>query len=198
MMQSIYTTAVTLILIMDPLGNIPVFLSILKKYDHRKQVRIILRETLIAFCILLMFLFFGHYIMSGLQLTTEALSIAGGIILFMVAIQMIFPRQRNPGSEEEMDEPFIVPLAVPLTAGPAAIAMVMLLTTQALPHTADILCAIIIATAFFLLVMLTSPYLMKLLGRRCLIAIERLMGMILTTVAVQMFLSGVVAYIKHN
>ena len=199
--MSLIAIAITLILVMDPLGNIPVFLSVLKDYNEKKQVKIILRETLIAFFILVIFLFFGHYIMRGLALSTSALSIAGGIILFLIALRMIFPPEKrsvSDGVEQKEEEPFIVPLAVPLTAGPSAIATVLLFSSRYSDHTWEILMAVIIATAFFLFIMLVSRWLMRFLGRRGLIAIERLMGMILTTVAVQMFLSGLLEYWKHS
>lgn len=93
--MTLYTIAITLILVMDPLGNIPVFLAILRNYDTRTQTRIILRESLIAFLILALFVFFGRYILHGLHITTPALSIAGGVILFIIALRMIFHRNKK-------------------------------------------------------------------------------------------------------
>lgn len=132
--------------------------------------------------------------MQGLNITTSALSIAGAIILFLIAVRMIFPSQHNTRAEAEA-EPYIVPLAIPLTAGPSAIAIVMLFVARAPEHLSLYFWAITIASALFLVTMLLSRYLMRLLGESVLIAVERLMGMILTTIAVQMFLSGVMAYI---
>jgi len=192
--MTFYTAAITLILVMDPLGNIPVFLSILNRYDEATQKRIIIRETAIAFLILVAFLFFGQYIMHGLHLTTAALSIAGGIILFLIALRMIFPPKK--GNDNEIaEEPFIVPLAVPLTAGPSAMAIVMLFVTRQ-PHLMlSWFVAILIASVVFLIIVLGGRVLMKFLGKRGLIALERLMGMVLTTLAVQMFLSGLSQYL---
>jgi len=190
-----YTLAITLILVMDPLGNIPVFLSILRRFDSAAQTRIILRETGVAFIILLVFLFFGRYIMHALNLTTSALGVAGGIILFLIAIRMIFPPDKTGDSESNFEEPFIVPLAVPLTAGPSALATVLLFVSQDGASLSASFAAVVIATIVFLLIMLAGRWFMKLLGSRGLIAIERLMGMILTAVAVQMFLSGVAQYL---
>lgn len=195
--MNLYTVAITLILVMDPLGNIPVFLSVLRRFEPRRQIRIIIREVAIAFVILTVFLFFGRYIMHWLSLSTDALSIAGGIILFLIAIRMIFPPEAKEPTEQEEEEPFIVPLAVPLTAGPSALAMVLLFATRDPHQIFSLFVAVIIATLVFLVILLCAPFLMKILGRRGLIAVERLMGMILTAVAVQMLLSGVVHFINQ-
>src|SRR3990167_548933 len=119
-----YSAALTLILVMDPLGNIPIFLSILQRFERRKQLWIILRECLFAFLILVGFLFFGQYILKGLGVSTSALNVAGGIILFLIALNMIFPTKNNVLSDDHLDDPFIVPLAIPLTAGPSSLATV--------------------------------------------------------------------------
>lgn len=195
--MNLYTVAITLVLVMDPLGNIPVFLSVLKRFEPRRQIRIIIREVAIAFVVLTVFLFFGSYIMNWLSLSTDALSIAGGIILFLIAIRMIFPPEKKDTDDEEEEEPFIVPLAVPLTAGPSALAMVLLFATRDPDKIFSLFAAVIIATFIFLVILLCAPFLMKVLGRRGLIAVERLMGMILTTVAVQMLLSGIVHFVNH-
>lgn len=194
--MTLYSATATLILVMDPLGNIPIFLSILKNFDFKAQQRIIIRESIIAFFVLVTFLFCGKYIMQGLGLTTAALSIAGSIILFLIAIRMIFPPESLIQNESNTEEPYIVPLAIPLTAGPSAIAIVMLFVARAPEKLGMYFSAITIASVLFLVTMLLSRYLMRLLGDRVLIAVERLMGMILTTIAVQMFLAGVMAYIR--
>ncbi len=196
--MTFYTAAITLILVMDPLGNIPVFLSILKRFDAKTQKRIILRETGIAFLILTAFLFFGQYIMRWLHLTTSALSIAGGIILFLIAIKMIFPSDKSSDADNNNEEPFIVPLAVPLTAGPSAMAIVLLFATHEPGKLATWFIAVLIASVVFLFIMLGARFLMRLFGNRGLIALERLMGMLLTTLAVQMFLSGLAQYLNHQ
>ena len=191
--MTLYSAAVTLILVMDPLGNVPVFLAILRRYNETEQAKIIFRETLIALVVLLLFLFFGQYIMHGLQLTASALSIAGGVILFLIAIRMIFPPPKAEAQDE--DEPFIVPLAIPLTAGPSALAVVLLFVAKQPELIWTWALSVVIASVIFLLIVLSGNYLMRLLGKRGLIAIERLMGMILTTVAVQMFLTGIGEYL---
>jgi len=197
--MGIYTAATTLIIVMDPLGNIPVFLSILKKFDPRTQNKIILRESLIAFIIMVVFLFFGKYIMHGLHVTRPALGIAGGLILFIIAIRMIFPPpEKKPSTDDHFEEPLIVPLAVPLTAGPSALATVLLLVTQKPGMILTTFIAVAIACVAFAIIMLGSRYLMRLLGNRGLIAVERLMGMLLTTISVQMFLTGIAQYMSST
>jgi len=194
--MSIYTAAITLILVMDPVGNIPLFLSILKGIPPKRQAWIILRESLVAFVILTLFLFFGGQILHGLNITEPALNISGGIILFIIAIRMIFPHADTQTKDPIAGEPFIVPLAIPLTAGPASLATVMLLASQQPDQIGACFIAIIIASAIFTAILLCSRYLMHILKMRGLIALERLMGMILTTVAVQMFLTGVGEYFQ--
>lgn len=194
-MMTLYTATITLILVMDPLGNIPVFLSILKSYELKRQVQIIIREVFIAFLILTLFLFFGSRIMTGLNITTAALSIAGAIILFLIALKMIFPSEKVDEESAPTEEPLIVPLAIPLTSGPSAIAIVMLFATRQPDNMHLLFSAITISSIIYLAIMLLAHRLMRILGNRGLIAIERLMGMILTTIAVQMFLSGLIAYL---
>ncbi len=193
--MNIYTATITLILIMDPLGNIPVFISVLNPVEASRRWKIILRESLIAFIVLILFLFAGTTIMSGLSLTEPALGIAGGIILFLIALRMIFPSDHK-SQDRSMGEPFIVPLAIPLVAGPSAITMILLFTTQYPTHKLELLTALVIASFIVTVILLFSNALRRLLGEKGLIAVERLMGMILTTVAVQMFLTGIAAYFQ--
>jgi multiple antibiotic resistance protein len=144
-----------------------------------------------------LFVFFGKYILHGLHITMPALSIAGGVILFIIALRMIFPSEHN-GVHEEEEEPLVVPLAIPLIAGPSSMAVVLLFVTREPNHVPLIFSAVVIASVIFTAIVLCSHFLMKLLGNRGLIALERLMGMILTTVAVEMFLSGMSQYLHQQ
>jgi len=182
---------------MDPLGNIPVFLSILNKVPARKRRRIILRESSIAFIILVFFLFFGQYILEKMAISPPALSISGGIILFLISIRMIFPHPDEAKSYQKT-EPFIVPLAIPLIAGPSTITMVMLLANQAPHQMFQWFNALFIAWLITTLILISANFFSKILGERGLIAVERLMGMILTTMAVQMFLTGFEQVLKTS
>lgn len=188
--MTLYSAAITLILVMDPLGNIPLFLSALSHVEPKKRQRIILRESIIAFLILTLFLFFGQYILEGMHISQPALSIAGGIILFLIAIRMIFPVEGSIDHPRPKIEPFIVPLAVPLIAGPSTMTMVMLLASQGPYDLLRWFIALTIAWLITTTILMFAHYLRKILGERGLTAVERLMGMILTTMAVQMFLTG--------
>lgn len=189
--MTIYSAAITMILVMDPFGGIPIFFSVLSHIDSKKRKIIIIREMLIALSVLIVFLFFGKYILSGLHITEPALSISGGVILFLIAIRMIFPKDIPIQYNNIKDEPIIVPLAVPLIAGPSSMAMVILFSTQYPEKLFRWFLALIIAWSVCLLILLLSDFLRKICGNRILKAIERLMGMILTTMAVQMLLSGI-------
>lgn len=203
--MTVYSAVITLVLIMDPFGNIPLFLSALKSFSPGRRKIIILRESLFAFIVLVFFLFFGRYILQGLHITQPALSISGGIILFLIAIRMIFPGKTGFGSPnapdeesakegEAVEEPMFVPLAIPMLAGPSAIAFVILSSTQYPEQHLSLLLALFISSAVSSVILILSDYLRKILGNQALRAIERLMGMILTTMAVQMLLSGISDY----
>lgn len=194
-MVTILTAAITLFLVLDPLGNIPVFLSVLSGVPPAKRRAIILRELLIALAVLVLFLFFGRYILGAMNISAPALSIGGGVVLFIISLRMIFPELRAipaaAGDDGEAgEEPLIVPLAVPLVAGPSAMATVILFSTQHPDRVLEWLVALVAAWGVSVGVLISAEVLRRLLGRRGLAAIERLMGMILVTVAVQMLLTG--------
>lgn len=192
--MNIYADALMLWLVMDSVGNIPVFTSVLSHIPHEKHKKIILRESFFALVILFSFFFCGSYILDGMQLSHAALSIAGAIILFLIAIKMIFPAAKNKEQQVLLD-PFIVPLAMPLTVGPACITMIMLLRSNHPDHLLASCWIIFVAWFFTALCLYLGTYVTKFLGARGLTAIERLMGMLLTTLAVQMLLNGISQYI---
>ncbi len=198
--MTLFSAAMTLILVMDPIGNIPAFLSILNPVDARRRAKIVLRESFIAFILLTLFLFSGDNILAALNITKPALNISGGIILFLIAIKMIFPPDENNtgGSRERtLGEPFIVPLAIPLIAGPSALTTVTLLGSQQPDLQWEWFAALTIAAILSTVVLLFATQLRKWLGQKGIIAMERLMGMLLTTLSVQMFLNGLSAYLQH-
>jgi multiple antibiotic resistance protein len=188
--MNLYTATITLFLIMNPLGNIPFFITTLQHIAPKRRTRIIVREAIFAFLILALFLFLGRPLLKGLQVTPAALSIAGSIILLLIAIRMIFPPTKEK-TEVEGGEPFLVPLAIPMFAGPATMAMVMLMVTQQPKAIWYVFMALIMAWVVSSALLLASNWISSFLGKRGLIALERLMGMILTTIAVQMFLTGI-------
>lgn len=193
-----FSMAFALFLLMDPIGNVPIFVSVLKDINPRRQRGIIIRELIIALIIIILFYFLGDALLGFLNVTMPTILISGGIILFLIALKMIFPGKRDPEVElPHAKEPFIVPLAIPLVAGPAVLAAVMLYSGQ---HKKDVmlpLCAIVIAWATSTLILISSSLWKKLLGWRGLVACERLMGLILTLIAVQMFLEGADMFMKH-
>ncbi|MEA1871376.1 MAG: MarC family protein [Candidatus Bipolaricaulota bacterium] len=188
--MTLLSAMVTLFLVMDPLGNIPLFLVLLEDLTPKRRRIVLLRESVIALGFLLSFLFAGPYILGFLQISRPALGIAGGLVLFLISLRMIFPVPGGVFGSTPEGEPFIVPIAIPLIAGPSAIATVMLFSTHNRTHwewTVGILGAWAVST----LILLASTFLRRILRRRGLIAIERLMGMILLTVSVQMLLSEI-------
>ncbi len=192
--MNLYSIAITLLLIMDPFGNIPYFLSTLSHVKRERQFRIILREMLIALFILFLFLFFGRYMLEGLGLSSASLSIAGGVILFIISLQMIFGRYHTEEREQPSEEPLIVPLAVPMIAGPSAMTLIILLSTQ-YPNDHDKLAlALLGAWGVSTVILAGSGWLAKFLEKRILKAIEKLMGMVLTALAVQILLQGLTLY----
>ncbi|MEO1246761.1 MAG: YhgN family NAAT transporter [Pseudomonadota bacterium] len=189
--QDVASAAVTLFLIMDPLGNVPVFNSVLANCDAARRMRIIVRELVLALLILLGFLFAGNAILSFLGLSQSSLSIAGGILLFIISLRMIFPG-RNSGSDIDSDEePFLVPLAVPLVAGPSTIAILLLLSSGEPGRMLEWSAALFLAWLATALLLVASPWLLRFLGTKGSRALERLMGMILVILATQMLLNGI-------
>ncbi len=187
---------VTLLFVMDPLGNIPVFLAILKDVDPQRRQRILARELLIALVVLLLFLWCGGAVLDFLGLRQESISIAGAIILFLIALRMIFPSPHGIMGALPEGEPFIVPLAIPMVAGPSALAISMLLVTSNPGRMLDWTLALVGAWAAAAATLMCAPLLLRALGARGLIAVERLMGMILVMISVQMFFQGVQQFLS--
>jgi MarC family membrane protein len=193
--MSTLSAGILLFLIMDPLGNIPLFLSLLRNVRKERRRLVLVRELLIALVVLFAFLFGGQYLLHLLQLKQESVSIAGGIVLFLIGVRMIFPPQHGIFGDAE-GEPFIVPMAIPAVAGPSTMAAVMLLANSNPGRTADWSMALFLAWLATALILLSSTYLFRWLGTSVLTALERLMGMLLVALSVQMFLDGVVAYVR--
>ena len=180
-----------LIIIMDPIGNVPVFLSILKNIPLERRKKIIIRELIIAFAILLFFMFIGRYLLQLLQIEQSSLGIAGGIILFIIAIRMIFPGTKPMFSHNEEAEPLVVPLAIPMLAGPSAIAAVILLMAQEPSRWIEWIFVVFVASLISGIILISSEALGSKLGNRALTAIERLMGIFLIMVSVDFILDGI-------
>lgn len=199
--MEVFSTAFLLFLVLDPVGNIPAFLAVLNRVPPEKHTRIVIREMLIALAALVLFLMLGQYILAALQVSYSSLGVAGGIIMFLIAVRMVFPLPKGAAPDDLDGEPFIVPLAIPLVAGPAAMVTLMLLMSRKPADWPQWLAALLLAWAVSGAILLSAERLGRLLGKRTLNAIERLMGLILTAVAVEMFINGLgQAYQKivHN
>ena len=194
--MEIYSTFILLFLIMDPLGNLPVFMSILKGVPEERRTKVLIRELIISLVILIIFQFGGKYLLLSLHLKQESVSIAGAIILFIIAIRMIFPSGTGGGimGSTPDGEPFIVPLAIPLIAGPSILATLILQSSQYPDNQLELTLAVLYAWALSAAILMMSNRIMKLLGGRGIFAIERLMGMILVMLSVQMFMQGIAHY----
>jgi multiple antibiotic resistance protein len=193
---TVLSAALLLFLILDPLGNIPVFLSVLKPLAPARQRIVLARELLIALIVLMGFLWGGQYALEMMHLRQESVAIAGGIVLFLIGIRMIFPRPEGLMGEIPEGEPFIVPLAIPLVAGPSGMAAVMLMGSNEPTRLGDWSLALVIAWAATAAILFSATLLYRLLGMRVLTAVERLMGMLLVAISVQMVLDGVGTYLK--
>ena len=192
-----FTSAVViLLLVMDPIGNIPLFVSLLRNVEPVRRARVILRECAIAFAVLLVFVFFGPAILGVLGLSDPSLTIAGGVILFLIALRMIFRRPEGVFGDTVGGEPFIVPLAIPSIAGPAAIATVMLLVSRAPQRLLEWCLAVSVAMLVTVALLVSADRLAKLAGEQGLLAFERLMGLILTAIAVEMLLRGIETFVR--
>ena len=194
--MTITSAALLLFLILDPLGNIPVFLSLLRGMPVHRQRVVLVREMLIALGVLMAFLWGGRYALELMHLRQESVSIAGGIVLFLIGLRMIFPPPEGLMGELPGGEPFIVPMAIPLVAGPSGMAAVMLMGSQEPDRMGSWSLALLIAWAATAAILFSATYLYKWLGMRVLTAIERLMGMVIVAISVQMFLDGVAAYLR--
>jgi multiple antibiotic resistance protein len=195
---NLLSTVVTLFLVMDPLGNVPLFLSILKTVTPERRRVVLVREIGFAYGVLVMFLLVGEYLLRFLGVQQQAVSIAGGIVLFLIALRMIFPGEGGLTGPSLEGEPFVVPLAIPLLAGPSTLATVLLLQSTAPDSTGRLILALTIAWAVSGAILLSSTFLYRVLRERGLIAMERLMGMLLVMVAVQMLLNGVRVFLRQQ
>ncbi|HAM34674.1 MAG TPA: hypothetical protein DEB40_02790 [Elusimicrobia bacterium] len=193
--MSLLSCVSILFLVMDPLGNIPMFVSLLRDIPPGRSRRIIWREHAIALFLFLFFLLFGRFLLDMLGIKDPALSISGGIVLFLIAIKMIFPIKEGVFGALPGGEPFIVPLATPLICGPSALTTVLILSSKSDVGFWHLLTAIVLAWTGSLAILTYAAAIGRLLGRRGVTAIERLMGMILTTIAVQMFMNGIAQFL---
>jgi small neutral amino acid transporter SnatA (MarC family) len=194
--MTLVSAAVLLFFVMDPLGNVLLFLSALKHVDPARSRFIIVRELLIALAIMIVFLFAGRYLLDLLHVSRAALTAGGGFILLLIALRMIFPSNERSLREDVQGEPFVVPLAVPYTAGPSMLATELLFMSREPERWPVWLGAVILAWCASAVILYFASNLGKLLGERGLTAVERLMGMLLVIVGVEMLMAGAAEYLR--
>ena len=194
--MDLVSATILILIIMDPVGNIPIFHTLLAHCPRERRLRVIARELVIAYLVLVGFLVAGDSLLGYLGLKQPALGIAGGVVLFIIALRMVFPESGSGPAILADEEPFIVPLAVPMVAGPSAVAAVLLLVSREPERLLEWWLAVTAAWALSTTILLASSLLMERLGRRTLRAMGRLMGMLLIMMAVQMLMDALTVYLE--
>lgn len=193
--MDVVSAAVLLFIIMDPLGNVPLFLAVLKGVKPERRFWLLLREMLIALLALIAFLFLGKPLMTLLALRQESVAVGGGIVLFLIGVKMVFPSREGIFGEMPEGEPFIVPLAIPCVAGPSVMAALLLLSNKEPERWSEWLLALVLAWFATALILLSATRLQKMLGNSVISALEKLMGMLLVAVSVQMMLDAMKTFL---
>jgi small neutral amino acid transporter SnatA (MarC family) len=189
MEHTLASATILLLLITDPLGNIPIFVNTLRAVPPERRARVIVREVLIAFGLLLSFMFAGPSFLKAMSLSDVSLQIGGAVVLFLIALRMIFPPPPQD-APVPVAEPLIVPLAIPALAGPSAMATVLLLVSQAPERRLEWVAALSVTMAVCAVVLLLAERLQRVVGLRVVSAFERLMGLILVSISVEMLIRG--------
>ncbi len=190
------SATILLILITDPIGNIPIFANALRHVAPERRPWVILREVLIAFVLLLTFMFVGEGFLRMMNLSELSLQIGGGVILFLIALRMIFPPP-SADAPEAAGEPLIVPLAIPAIAGPSALATVLLLVSQAPDRRTEWIGALSITMAVSAIILVLAERIQRIAGDRFVVALERLMGLVLVAMSIEMMLRGIKTFVMQ-
>ncbi len=196
MPSELLSAVILLTLVVDPFGNVPLVNAMLAGVPRPRRLFVILREVTLAALILALFMFFGRELLRIMHLSETSLSIAGGVILFMIAIRMVFAHPEGAIGAQSVGEPFIVPLAIPLIAGPSALATVMLLATREPTKIGMWAAALALAMGITAVILATGDKLQRWAGERVMQAVERLMGLVLTAIAVEMLLGGIKSFVE--
>lgn len=194
--MSLFQIALTFFLVANPIGNTPAIIALVKDFEFERQKKILLREGFIALFIALFFQYFGELFLGSLYVQDFTVSITGGTLLFLVALEMIFSAGTPNASKPRKLEPFIVPIATPILSGPGLMAIIMLYSRQE-ANNLKITLAILLAWVFVLAVVNAAPYLQKFLGQRGLVALEQLMGMILAMMSTSLVLKGIKLFVEY-
>jgi len=196
MAYTFVSATILLLLITDPLGSIPIFASALRNVAPERRMWVILREVMIAFFLLLLFMFVGDGFLRVMGLSDLSLQIAGAVVMFLIALRMVFPAHAAE-DEPRQGEPFIVPLAIPLLAGPSALATVLLLVSQAPDRRGEWIAALCVTMAVCAVVLVLSERIQRVVGQSVMTAFERLMGLILVAVSIEMFLRSMKLFVTQ-
>jgi multiple antibiotic resistance protein len=183
-------SALLLFLVIDPFGNLPFVLAVIGDAPTSRYRRIIIRETVLAFVILTIFALAGEQVLGYLMIEQASLMVAGGVILFLISLKMIFRSAKEIFDSDYRDDPFLFPIAVPSLAGPSAITAVMILRSQQLTSVEQLLAALFLVILATCIVLLLGRRISDWLGVRGIRAVEKLMGLLLNLVAVNMMLVG--------
>ncbi|MBN2479191.1 MAG: MarC family protein [Parachlamydiales bacterium] len=198
--MSFWDTAITIFFVFNSLGMVPVFVSILARYDQKKQMKIIVRELVIALIVLLAFTFFGSRILKSISISQSTVGIGGGLLLIIIALNMLFPKIDPHAETSKKDvpgkEPFIIPLAIPGLAGPGSITAMMIFSSQAGPLVAS--GAFILAWIPSFIIILAASYIKKFLGDKGILAVEKLGGMLISWIGIETLSKGVIDLVKAN
>lgn len=195
--MSLFTTTISMFLIMNSVGHIMAYLDLVETLNEKRRRLIVVREMVFALLFMLFFYFVGNFLLLALEIGAQTVSLAGGLILFLIAIRMIFPQSKTPTPKAEKLEPFIFPIATPMVAGPSILTTIMLYSYQE-HESGKVIIAILIAWGISITVLFFAQGIKNFLGKRALIAIERLMGLLLTMMAVEMLLQGIKSLIQHG
>ena len=192
-MELLSSFILTLILVMDPFGNIPLFITALKRVPQERRTKVLLRELFIALCIMMLFLFAGAKLLSWLGIQNYSLGVSGGLVLFIMSIKLVFNSSMDEQAQinQKDEEPFLVPLAIPLIAGPASLSMLMILSAKNPSDVWILFAAVLIASVLNGAVLLLSFPISNILGKRGIVALERLTGLIMVLISVNMIMNGI-------
>jgi MarC family membrane protein len=192
--HSFSSALILLLLVLDPLGSLPIFISVMKHVQPQRKRRVALREAFIAFVVLLVFMFTGNKLLEVMHLSERSLEVGGGVILLMIAMRMVFSHDGGAYGIIEGKEPLIFPLAVPLLAGPSAMATVLLLASRQPTRVWEWVGALSVAMFVSMAILMSAERIRKILGSSVVSAFEKLMGLVLTAIAVEMILAGLKRY----
>ncbi|MFZ7090405.1 MarC family protein [Primorskyibacter sp. 2E233] len=194
------TAFATLFVVIDPVGLTPMFIALTTGTDARHRRSVALRSCLIAFTLLTLFAFFGEAVLGFIGISMPAFRIAGGILLFLTALDMLFERRtkrREDQTEtEDFPDPSVFPIAIPLIAGPGSIASIILLTGQAdgALAMASVLGVMAAVLVIVLALFLSAGLIERALGKTGITVVTRLLGMLLAALSVQFVLDGLRAF----